>query len=257
MKKERATISVTIIAGDEEKNIVDCLESAAWADEIVLVDSESTDNTVQLARRYTDKIFIQPWLGFAKQKQFALDKASCDWVLSLDADERATPELAAEIKELLKKGTEYDGFYIPRKSYLWNKWIKSCGWYPGYQLRLFRNGKAKLTDRKVHEGFVVDGEAGYLKKDMIHYTHQNLRDTFKKINEYSSLAAEEKSKRGKVGVFGIMLHASAAFLNHFIVKRGFTDGAYGFMVSAMHTITNLLTYMKIWEIQHIGTDKPE
>jgi glycosyltransferase involved in cell wall biosynthesis len=151
MSIKRKTLSVAIIAGNEEKKIGDCLESVKWADEIIVVDSGSTDRTVEIAKRYTDKVFIRKWEGYAPQKQFAIDQATCDWILSLDADERVSPELKDEILKILESETEFDGFYIPRRNFFLGKWIKSCGWYPNYQLRLFKKGKAKVTQRKVHE----------------------------------------------------------------------------------------------------------
>jgi glycosyltransferase involved in cell wall biosynthesis len=254
MSIKRKTLSVAIIAGNEEKKIGDCLESVKWADEIIVVDSESSDRTVEIAKRYTDKVFIRKWKGYAPQKQFAIDQATCDWILSLDADERVSPELKDEILKILESETEFDGFYIPRRNFFLGKWIKSCGWYPNYQLRLFKKGKAKVTQRKVHEGFVVDGKVGYLRGDIIHLTHMTLKETFAKINEYSSLSAEEKSKRKKVKGIDLILHPLSAFLSHYVLKGGFRDGVYGLMVSLNHAMTNLQTYMKIWELQNVKSE---
>ncbi|CUS98958.1 glycosyltransferase family 2 protein [Candidatus Kryptonium thompsonii] len=251
MKGKRKTLSVVIIAGNEEGKIADCLESVSWADEIVVVDSESKDRTVEIAKRYTDKVFIKKWEGYAPQKQFAIEKATCDWILSLDADERVSPELRKEIESILESETEYDGFYVPRRNFFLDKWIKSCGWYPDYQLRLFKNGKARVTPKKVHEGFIVDGKVGYLKGDLIHLTHVDLFDTFEKINHYSSLSAEERVSKRVVKWYHILFAPFLAFLSHFILKRGFSDGVYGLMVSLNHAMTKLQTYMKIWEIQNV------
>jgi glycosyltransferase involved in cell wall biosynthesis len=251
MEKNRKTLSVAIIAGNEEKNIGDCLESVKWADEIIVVDSESTDRTVEIARKYTDKVFVRKWEGYAPQKQFAIEQATCDWILSLDADERASPELKEEIEKVLESETEYDGFYIPRRNFFLGKWIKSCGWYPNYQLRLFKRGRGYVTARKVHEGFVVDGKVGYLKGDIIHYTHMELKSTFAKINEYSSLSAEEKVHRKKVRGIDLILHPLSAFLGHYMLRGGFRDGVHGLMVSLIHAMTNMQTYMKIWELQNV------
>jgi len=257
MEKKRKTLSVAIIAGNEERRIADCLESVKWADEIVVVDSESMDRTVEIAKRYTDKVFIKKWEGYAPQKQFAIDQATCDWILSLDADERVSPELRDEIEKILEEETEYDGFYIPRRNFFLGRWIKSCGWYPNYQLRLFKKGKGYVTKRKVHEGFVVDGKVGYLKGDIIHLTHMELKSTFAKINEYSSLSAEEKAERKKVRGLDLILHPLGAFLGHYILRGGFREGVYGLMVSLIHAMTNMQTYMKIWEIQNVKERKDE
>lgn len=251
MGKDRKTLSVVIITGNEEKRIRDCLESVKWADEIIVVDSESIDRTVEIAREYTDKIFVRRWEGYAPQKQFAIEQATCDWILSLDADERVSPELKLEIEGILATETEYEGFYIPRRNFFLGKWIRSCGWYPNYQLRLFKKGKGCVTKRKVHEGFVVDGKVGYLKGDIIHYTHMELKSTFAKINEYSSLSAEEKAERRIVKGIDLILHPLSAFLGHYIFRGGFKDGVHGLMVSLIHAMTNMQTYMKIWELQNV------
>lgn len=241
-------ISAIVIAGNEEKNIADCLESVRWADEIIVVDSESKDRTVEIAKRYTDKVFIRKWEGYASQKCYSLEKASNEWVLSLDADERVSPELFDEIKNLDFSGA--DGFFIPRRNYFLNKVIKSCGWSPDYQLRLFRKSKTTLTVRRVHEGFWVDGKKAHLKGQLIHYTHTTISGTLQKINEYSTLEAEEKASRIHVTAFKIFFKPVWAFFQHFVIRRGFTDGVHGLMVSIIHAVTKTQVYMKIWEIQN-------
>lgn len=251
---QKKKLSVLIITYNEEKNIKDCLESVKWADEIVLVDAESTDNTANIANNYTDKIFTRKWDGYSNQRTFSLHQASYDWVLSLDADERVTEELRKEIEVILNNDNNINGYYIPRRNYFLDKEITSCFWYPDYQLRLFKKDSARVNIRKVHEGFEVEGNKGYLKGDLIHLTHQNLTDTFKKINEYSSLQAEEKVNSRRIKPCDIVLHPIAAFLNHFISRKGYKDGIYGLMVSLVHMMTNMMTYMKIWEIQNIKNE---
>ncbi|MHC1736421.1 MAG: glycosyltransferase family 2 protein [Ignavibacteriaceae bacterium] len=242
-------ISAIIITYNEENKIRDCLESVKWADEIIVADSFSTDNTLEIVREYTDKIFSRKWEGFAPQKDFAYRQAKGDWVLSIDADERISPELAEEIQNVLKDNPNIEGYKIPRRNFFLGKWIKSCHWYPDHQLRLFRNGKAKMHFVKVHEGFYVDGQIGILTKDIIHLTFDSLTAIYNKVNYYSTLAAEEKWKIKKVGAISIILHAFAAFFTDFISRRGFKEGMYGFMVSTINMSTNLLTYIKIWEKQ--------
>ncbi len=246
-------ISAIIIAGNEEKNIAECLESVRWADEIIVVDSESTDKTVEICRRYTDKVFVRKWEGYSSQKKYSMEKASNEWVLSLDADERVSPELLEEIRSL--DLSTADGFYTPRRNYFLGKVIRSCGWYPDYQLRLFRKSRTRLTDRQVHEGFTVDGKRAYLKGELIHYTHQTIAGTLAKVNEYSTLEANEKA--GRIHMTGPKLFFKPvwAFFQHFIIRRGFTDGVYGLMVSVIHAITKTQVYMKIWEIQNARTKK--
>ena len=244
-------ISAIIIAGNEEKNIRPCLESVKWCDEIILVDSASSDKTVEIAKEFTDKIFIKKWEGFAIQKRFSLEQASNEWVLSIDADERVSDGLRKEIEELLSSEPKADGYKIPRENYFLNKPIRSCGWYPDYQLRLFKKSKTKVTDRKVHEGFIVEGKVEKLKNVLIHFTHQNISETITKINHYSTLEAEEKVNRKKAKPHQIITHPVAAFLNHFISRRGYKDGIHGLMISLIHATTNMLTYMKLWEMQNV------
>ncbi len=246
-------ISAVIIAGAEERNIAECLDSVRWADEIVVVNSESQDRTVEIARQYTDRIFVRKWEGYASQKNFSLQQASNEWILSIDADERVTAELREEISKL--DLSTANGYYIPRRNYFLGKVIRSCGWGNDFQLRLFRKSKTRLSDRKVHEGFIVDGRREFLKSELIHYTHTSIKMTLDKINSYSTLEAEEKSGNIRMNGFKIFFEPIWAFFQHFIIRRGFTDGAYGLMVSIIHAMTKVQVYMKIWEMQHAREKK--
>jgi glycosyltransferase involved in cell wall biosynthesis len=242
-------ISVTVITKNEEKNISDCLKSVQWADEIIVVDSESTDRTVELAKQFTDKIFIRKWEGYVPQKRYALSLAANEWVLSLDADERVTPELKEEILNL--SPGEYSGFRIRRKNFLMKKEITSCGWEKDYQLRLFKKNKADLNDRLVHEKFVVEGKVGTLNSPMLHYTFSSFKEYFEKINNYTSLKAEELlSKKKKVGGWTIFSHTVSAFFAFFFIRRGFKDGVYGLIISLLHSVSTMMNYVKLWELQN-------
>lgn len=244
-------ISVTIICKNEEKNIEDCIRSVLWADEIIVVDGYSSDKTVDIAKRFTDKVFQNVWNGFAEQRSYALSKTSNEWIMPLDADERCTEELKTEIMNIIsKKNIEESGFIIPRKTYFLNKWIKNCGWYPNYQLRLFKKEKVKVTDRLVHEGYEVNGKTGKLQNDIIHYTVNSIFEYLDKINQYSSLSAKEKVNRKKVKFNDIFLRPVIAFIQQFIFKKGFLDGVYGLMVTNFDVMTKMLTYMKMWEMQN-------
>jgi glycosyltransferase involved in cell wall biosynthesis len=243
-------LSVTIIAFNEENNLKDCLESVKWADEIIIVDSESNDRTIEIAKNYSNKVIIKKWEGFSIQKSFALANTSNELVLSVDADERVSPELKEEIILLLSSNMEFDGYYIPRRNFFLGKEIKNCGWYPDHQLRLFKKSKTVVDSRKVHEGFLVSGKCGYLKQNLIHLTHNSLHEVFKKINEYSTLEAEELFTSKKAKPINIIINPFAAFLSHFIYRKGFKDGVYGLMVSLIHAATKMMTYMKIWDLQH-------
>jgi glycosyltransferase involved in cell wall biosynthesis len=244
-------ISITIICKNEENNIEECIKSALWADEIIVVDSYSTDKTVEIAKKFTDKIYQNGWKGFAEQRNFALSKTTKEWIMPLDADERCSPELKEEIIKIIS-GTDIEesGFRIPRKSFILYKWVKHCGWYPGYQLRLFRSDKVKVTERLVHEGYEVEGKIGFLKNDILHYTINSISEYILKINQYSSLQAIEKADKKIVKLSDLFFRPIAAFLQQFIFKKGFLDGVYGLMVTNFDIMTNMLTYMKMWEIQH-------
>lgn len=246
-------ISVIIITKNEEENITECLESVKWADEIVVVDSGSTDKTLELAGRFTGKIHFNKFTGYAAQKSYALSKAENEWVLSLDADERVTGELKDEILNLVDDKT--DGFRIRRKNYFLGKEIKGCGWDNDYQLRLFRKSRTKLTERLVHEGFVVNGTVAKLKNPILHYSYRNFHDAMIKINNYSTLEAQEKYKRKKITAFGILFRPLWDFFQYFVLRKGFRDGVYGLLVSIMHALTKTQTYIKIWIMRNQDKDK--
>jgi len=243
-------LSVTIICKNEEENIRECLESVKWADEIIVVDSFSTDKTVNIVKEYTDKIFIEEWKGFAGQREFALSKATKDWILPLDADERCSEELKKEIADIIKNGGTFNGYRIPRKTFFLGKWIKHCGWYPGFQTRLFKRNKVKVTDRLVHEGYDVEGEMGFLKGDILHYSVSSITDYMRKVNHYSSLQAVEKSQKKEIKFSDLFLRPLAAHIQNFFIRKGFLDGIHGLMVTNFDIITNMLTYMKAWELQN-------
>ncbi|MGD1005607.1 MAG: glycosyltransferase family 2 protein [Ignavibacteriaceae bacterium] len=244
-------ISVIIITKDEESQIEECIKSISWTDEIIIVDSESADRTIEIAKKYTDKIFTRKWEGYAPQKSYALSLAKNEWVLSLDADERIPDDLKNEIMQ-----TDFnvcDGYVIPRENYFLHKHITSCGWGKDSHLRLFKRDKTSVTDRLVHEGFVVKGKVNTLKNPMTHFTYNSIEKAITKINQYSSLQAMEMLKtKGKVTGFTIITHGIAAFYRSFIALKGFKDGVHGFCIAFIDSLTNFLTYMKIWELQNKG-----
>jgi glycosyltransferase involved in cell wall biosynthesis len=241
-------ISVIIITKNEEENIAECLKSVVWADEIIVVDSESEDRTIEIAKKFTGKIFSKKWEGFANQKRYALGLVSNELVLNLDADERVSDKLKDEIE---KMDFSSEGYFIPRENYFLNKKITTCGWEKDFQLRLFRKSKVKVTEKLIHEGFVVDGKTDYLKYPLIHYTFTSIEKSFSKINNYSTLQAlEVYSTRKKVTGSTIISHGLSAFLRYYFSLKGYKDGIHGLMISLFNSITTLLTYMKIWEYQN-------
>ena len=239
-------VSVIIITGNEENNITDCLKSVQWADEIVVVDSESTDRTVEIARQFTDKVFIQKWLGFSKQKEYAVSLASNDWVLSIDADERITEELAEEI---LKSDLSCNGYFIGRRNHFLRKEINSCKWNVDFQMRFFSRKKTVMYDRLVHEGFIAEKPNGTFKNKMIHYTYDSIESALSKINNYSTLQAEETADKKNSSGLHVFMHTISAFLKFFISYKGYKDRKYGLIISFFNSVTTLLTYAKIWEMK--------
>ena len=241
-------ISVIIITKNEEENIRDCLNSIKWADEILIVDSGSKDKTIEIARGFTEKIFEKKWEGFAVQKRYALSLTSNELVLNLDADERVSEKLKEEIQGL---NFSYDGYFIPRENYFLNKKITTCGWEKDIQLRLFKKSSAKVTEKLIHEGFVVDGKVDYLKNPIVHFTFTSIEKSFSKINSYSTLQALEVYRNKKKVTSGtIVSHGLSAFLRYYFSLKGYKDGIFGLMISLFNSITTLLTYMKIWEYQN-------
>lgn len=258
MDKMKEKLSVIIITKNEEKNLVDCLESVKWADEIIVVDAFSTDTTFEIAKRYTDKVFQKEWFGFADQKNYALNLASNEWVLSLDADERVSEKLKIKLQSLLSNKFElekFSGYKIKRDNYFLGKKIKSCGWDKDYQLRFFRKSVTKLTNRLVHEGFEVSGETGRIKEPILHLSYKSFKEAIEKINHYSTLEALEKSAKHKSNFITILLYPVLYFIQHFIFRYGFIDGIYGFFISLLHAWTKLLVQLKIWELQHKTYDE--
>lgn len=244
-------ISVIIITQDEEQNIADCLQSCSWADEIIVVDGGSEDKTIKIAREFTKRIYSNPWPGFASQKRFALAKATMPWVLNIDSDERVTPELRDEILALLAvQDNSYAGYYIPRLSTFLGKFIYNSGWYPGYQLRLFRREKTDVIEKAVHEGFFVQGEIGYLKNHFLHYTHEKLAESFARLNRYSSLEAGDRMQNNKVRWWDFITHPLSAFFNKFVALKGYRDGMHGFLLAVVTAMVKMALYMKIWESQN-------
>ncbi|UCE24618.1 MAG: glycosyltransferase family 2 protein [Candidatus Zixiibacteriota bacterium] len=242
-------VSAVIIARDEEKNIRRCLESVSWTDEIILVDSGSQDRTLEIAGEYGVKSFHRPWNGYGTAKKEAVRRASGEWILSVDADEEVPPALRDEIKEITASDGSRHGYYISRKTMFLGRWIKHCGWYPDYVLRLFRRSYGDFNDAVVHEKVILDGEPGRLKNELLHYSYPTLEDYFRKFSWYTTLGADEAARKGvRAGWFDIAVKPALSFLSHYIVRQGFRDGIEGFMVSVLSSIAVMVKYAKVREI---------
>lgn len=244
-------LSIAIITLNEEANIRRTLESVKWADEIIVVDSGSTDRTVAICREYTDKVVHQDWLGFACQKNFAIERTTGDWVLSLDADEPVEPMLAAEIRDIISSSAALDGYFIPRKTFFLGRQIRYGGWYPDYNLRLFRKGKGRFEDRAVHEAIKVRGTTGRTGYAIEHFAYPDLASYMSSINKYSSLAVAVMAEKGisgfKAGWMNILLRPALTFILKYVVRLGFLDGKPGLVLNLFHAYYVFAKYAKAWE----------
>jgi len=239
-------LSVAIITHNEEENIRYALESVKWAHEIVVIDSFSDDRTVEICKKYTDKVFVSEWLGFAEQKNKAVSMTSQPWVLVLDADERVTEALKSEILHTINDPTSKDGYYVARKNYFAGRWIKHGGWWPDHTLRLFKRGKGFFQQREVHESIKVNGETGHLKNPLEHFTYKDAKDYLKRMEIYSTLAAKELHKEGRrAGIFDIILRPAATFIRMLLLQLGLLDGAYGLKLAYLYSRYTFSKYSKL------------
>lgn len=250
-----ATLSVILITKDESANIDACLASVAFADEWIVVDSGSSDDTAERSRRFGARVVTSTdWPGFGAQKQRALDLATAPWVLAVDADERVSPELAASIRAVVAAAEPHDAdipvaYELSRLSCFGGRWIRHGDWYPDRVVRLFRRGRARFSADRVHERVEVEGRVGRLAGDLLHHTMPSLEDALEKMNRYSSAGAADKVSRGRRGGLAPALaHAMWAFLRSYVLRRGFLDGAAGFVVAAYVAEGTYWRYLKMAEL---------
>lgn len=239
-------LSVAIVTHNEEDNIRDALESVKWADEIVVVDSFSTDRTLDICREYTDKVFSIEWAGFVEQKTKAVSMTIHQWVLVLDADERVTKELRDEILDVIKNNYSLNGYYLPRKNYFAGRWVKHGGWWPDYTLRFFRREKGSFKMREVHESIKINGNTGYLKNPIEHYTYKDINDYLKRMQNYSTLAAKELFKKGRrANIIDVIFRPAATFCRMFFLQLGILDGIYGIILACLYSVYTYKKYSKL------------
>lgn len=241
--------SVVIATKNEERNIEDALRSVNSFAEIIVIDDFSTDSTLSIARKYTDKIFQIRWQGFAKQKQSGIDRASMPWVLVLDADERVTDALHAEISAVIENPA-CSAYYIPRKNFFLGRWIRHSGWWPDYTLRLFKKDAARMEQREVHEKITADGKTACCRNPMEHYTYRSISEYIKKMDTYSTLAAKELHQEGKsFRLYKLIIKPPATFLRMFVLQQGCRDGFHGLMLAMLYSFYTFLKYLKLWEME--------
>ena len=244
-------ISAIVVCFNEERNIGPCLESLRWCDEIVVVDSFSTDRTVEVARRYTDRVMQRAWAGYRDQKAFAHSQASRDWVLLVDADERVTPELRDEIQQAMDRdGARYAGYAVPRLVFYLGRWWRRGGWYPDYDIRLFRRERATWGGSDPHEKILVEGEVRRLRSPLHHFSYRNIDDHIERINRFTSISAAELRKQGGNWRWtDALLRPPFRFFKSYVLKRGFMEGFAGFYVAVTGAVYVFLKYAKLWELE--------
>jgi glycosyltransferase involved in cell wall biosynthesis len=248
-------LTVTVITRNEAANIAAALASVSWADEIIVVDSQSTDDTVSIARRLATRVEVRDWPGYSAQKNFAADLASHDWILSLDADERVTPALAGEIRQLLASSPAVGGYRIPRVAWYLGRWIRSTDWYPDYQLRLYNRRAGRWNGRRVHESVELAGAVGQLRNELEHHPYRDISHHLQTIDRYTTLAAQEQRAAGRrVRPWQTLFYPRFAFLRNYILKGGFRDGSTGLVVSLLNSYYVFLKLAKLWELD---TQKPD
>ena len=244
-----STVACVVITKNEEANIQDCLRSVQWANEVLVVDAESSDRTVELARACGAQVSVRPWPGFGLQKNFGMEQASSGWILILDADERVTEELCREVRiciERWKPGAPV-AYRIPRRNFFYGDWVQWGGVYPDYQVRLFRRGMAHYNEVAVHENLLVDGEIGTLAEHIDHYTERRIRDHFRKFGLYTTLAAQEKSKSVQgVNAADLLVRPLVVFFKTYLVKQGYRDGVRGLIVCTFASMYTFVKYAKLW-----------
>ena len=245
-----ATLSVALIVKNEELNLAECLDTVKWADEIVLLDAGSSDKTIEIAKQYTDKVFINAdWQGYGVQRQRLQEFTSCDWVLMLDADERLTPELISTVKDVLKEDNRHAVYALPRLSWCFGDFIRHSGWYPDYVTRLYAKDKAQYSSQLVHEKLEYDDSVSLikLKGDLLHYTYRDLEHYLVKSAGYASAWAEQREARGKSSsLLQGFLHGLGCFLKMYVFRLGFLDGRQGLLLAMLSGHSTFAKYADLW-----------
>ena len=249
-------ISVCIICGNEIKNIERCLKSVTWADEILVLDSFSSDGTYEVAQKYTDKVFRHEWLGYIGQKKLIAEKASGPWILFVDADEEVSDNLRAEIESLFSQPIPngVNGFNCPRLVHYLGRWIWHGDWYPDTKLRLFRKAYGECGGEEPHDRIIVTGKVRNLRNPLNHYTYDDITDQISQINRFSSISAKTKRSFG-AGLCGLLFHPLFRFIKCYFFKLGFLDGIPGLIIACNVAFSTFAKYAKLWELRHMGGDK--
>lgn len=248
----KKNLSIAIITQDEEDRLPDCLRSAVFADEVVVVDSGSTDRTVAIAEDFGARVFFEPWRGFGAQKQFAIKQCTGDFILLLDADERLPPETIAEIKNMLNVAS-CEAYSLPRKNYFLNRWIRHAGWWPDRSTRLFKRGAASMPPQLVHESLRVRGRTGKLNSPIIHYPFRDLSEMMLKMDKYSTAGALELHAKGvSSSHLKAVFRAAWAFFYNYLLRGGILDGGPGLIIAVSDSVNKFFKYTKLMELGRSG-----
>lgn len=250
---EMTRLSVIIVAKNEALNIVDCVRSASFADEVIVLDSGSTDGTAALAEGAGAKVVVTDWPGYGAQNNRGIDLAAGDWIFSLDADERISPDLAREIRAAVSQDA-FEGYRVPRVSMFAGRFIRHCGWQPDYTRRLVRRGAGRFTEHFLHANLQVQGRVGTLGHPIVHYSFRDLASVLEKVNRYSSAGARDMADRGRRGSFSAaVFHGLWAFVRTYLLRLGFLDGRWGFMLAVSNAEGTYYRYLKLWLAQQPPT----
>jgi glycosyltransferase involved in cell wall biosynthesis len=250
---EKLSVSVYVLAYNNRRTIERCLKSLGWAEELVVVDSFSTDGTYEICQRYTDKTFQRKFTGHRDQYQYAADLTARDWIMFVDADEEVPTELAEEIRrELDGRAKDFDGFFVYRRTYYLGRWIRYGGWYPDGEIRLYRRDRGRWKGG-LHAKVVVDGKVGILKNQYLHYTYRNISDQIQTIDKYSQIAAEDLVKSGeRFSLFKLLFHPPFRFFKEYLFKLGFRDGCPGLIIAVATMFYVFIKYAKLWELTRVN-----
>src|SRR4051812_33912560 len=245
-------ITAIVITFNEEANIARALASLEWADEIIVVDSESRDRTTEIARQFTERIIVRPWPGYSAQKNFAATEASHDWIFSLDADEVVSEALRREIESLKRApAPAVAGFEMPRLTFYLGRWIRHSGWYPDHKLRLYDRRRARWVGDYVHEGVEVDGAVSRFAGDLLHFTVNDASEHHLRIDRYTTLAADADYAKGKCGALAsIIFSPLLTFIRSYVFKLGFLDGLQGYVIARFAAHYAFLKNLKLWELSN-------
>ncbi len=251
MAAQRPEISAIVVCFNEEDNIGRCLASLSWCDEIVVVDAFSMDRTVEIARRHTDRVIQRRWTGYRDQKSFAHSQATKEWVFLVDSDEEVSPELKTEIDDALARaGAETDAFAVPRLVYYLGRWWRRGGWYPDYDIRIFRRERARWGGMDPHEKILVDGPVLRLRHPLLHYSYRDIADHWKRINRFTGIsAAEQKAENRPWRMSDNTLRPLFRFFRSYVWKRGWLEGFPGFFLAATAAMYVFLKYAKLRELE--------